>query len=240
MRIILVSQMPREQLSIKLITFLSGFEGITAYSVILGVLLACGLGVPMPEDVTLVAAGILAGLGNISLTGALIVGTIGVLLGDAILFFMGRRYGYKVFSLPGFRRIFTESRIAMARQRILQNQKFICFLARFLPGLRAPIYLTAGIMGVRPLTFLVLDGLAAIISVPFWIYIGFHLGDNIDDTLGYVVKAQKWIIIAVASAVAAIVIYKYYRRRQEKKNPPAPEEKIAEFATPPIETNPPK
>jgi membrane protein DedA with SNARE-associated domain len=231
--------MPREQVSVKLITFLSGFEGITAYSVILGVLLACGLGVPMPEDITLVAAGILAGLKNISLTGAMIVGIVGVLLGDAILFFMGRKYGYKVFALPGFRRVFTESRIALARQRILQNEKSICFMARFLPGLRAPIYLTAGIMGVRPIIFLTLDGIAAMISVPFWIYIGYHLGDNLDDTLRFVMKTQKWILIAVGTALALLIVWHFYRRRQMKSQP-APDQKIAEFTTPPIEINPPK
>lgn len=232
--------MPREQLSVKLITFLSGFDGITAYSVILGVLLACGLGVPMPEDITLVAAGILAGLKNISLAGAMIVGFVGVLLGDAILFFMGRKYGYKVFTLPGFRRIFTEARIAMARQRILQNSKFICFMARFLPGLRAPIYLTAGIMGVRPIVFVALDGFAALISVPVWIYIGYHLGDNIDETLQFVMRTQKWILIAVGIAVVSAIAWKIYRARKLKNELP-PAEHIAEFSEKSVEEiNPPK
>ena len=76
--------------SAKLLAFLSGFSGVTAYAIILGVLLACGLGVPIPEDITLIAAGLLAGLGKISLTGALIAGMVGVLAGDSFLFFLGR------------------------------------------------------------------------------------------------------------------------------------------------------
>ena len=48
--------------STKLIAFLSAFSGGTAYAVILGLLLICGLGVPIPEDITLIAAGILSGL----------------------------------------------------------------------------------------------------------------------------------------------------------------------------------
>ncbi len=53
--------------------------------------------------------------------------------GDTFLFFMGRKFGHRVFMLPGFRRIFTPQRILMAEQKVLSNSKFICFTARFLP-----------------------------------------------------------------------------------------------------------
>ena len=136
-----------------LIEFLQGFDGFTAYAVILGLLLVCGLGVPLPEDITLIGAGFLAALGSISLPGALAAGFFGVLIGDAMLFTLGRLYGRQVFFLPGFRKIFTPARIALAEKKVLNNSRFICFTARFLPGLRAPIYLTAGVMGVRQATF---------------------------------------------------------------------------------------
>ena len=206
--------MAKTNFSYELITFLSGFSGLTAYAAILFVLLICGLGVPIPEDITLVAAGILAALGKISLTGAMIAGFVGVLIGDAFLFFIGRRYGYRVFTLPVFKTIFTEKRILMARKKIISNSRFICFTARFLPGLRAPIYLTAGIMGVRPIVFLTLDGLAALISVPVWVYLGWHFGNNLDEALAYAMSAQKYIILTIASLVAIYVAWKFYQRRK--------------------------
>src|SRR5580693_8202445 len=75
------------------IQFLSNLDGVTAYGAILGLLLVCGLGVPMPEDVTLIGAGVLAALGSISLTGAIIASFAGVLIGDAFMFSLGRIYG---------------------------------------------------------------------------------------------------------------------------------------------------
>src|SRR5680860_604710 len=60
----LTDHVEHTKFSVKLIMFLSDFSGITAYAAILGILLACGLGVPIPEDITLIAAGILAALGN--------------------------------------------------------------------------------------------------------------------------------------------------------------------------------
>ncbi|OFZ19462.1 MAG: hypothetical protein A2Z20_05415 [Bdellovibrionales bacterium RBG_16_40_8] len=194
--------------------YLSGFSGATAYAAILGILLVCGLGVPLPEDITLIAAGILAALNSISFLGATLVGFVGVLLGDCILFFLGRKFGYRVFKLPLFRSFFTERRIQLSRQKVLSNSKFICFTARFLPGLRAPIFLTAGIMGVSPLVFILLDSIAALISVPIWVYFGWYFGSNLDYTLRLAIQAQKYVIISV---LLVVTIYIWIRRRAKRK-----------------------
>lgn len=205
--------MESSSFSYKLIAFLSGFSGFTAYAVILGVLLACGLGVPIPEDITLVSAGVLAALGKISILGAMIAGLVGVLIGDTFLFFLGRFYGYKVFKLRLFRSVFTEDRIEKAKEKIVSNSRFICFAARFLPGLRAPIYLTAGIMGVKPIVFFTLDGLAALISVPVWVYVGYIFGNNLDKVLEVAMEVQGFIIAAVVLLIAGYFIWKKRKKR---------------------------
>lgn len=197
-----------------LITTLSGLSGLTAYGAILGMLLVCGLGVPIPEDITLVSAGILAALGNISLAGALIAGFVGVMLGDTILFFVGRKYGRRVFDSPLFNKFFTPKRMALAEQKVLRNSRFICFTARFLPGLRSPIFLTAGALGVRPMIFWTLDGLAALISVPVWVILGWWVGNNIDDALAHVKQIQTILMISVGTLIVLYLSWRWYRRRR--------------------------
>tara|TARA_B100000749_G_scaffold280893_1_gene280411 strand:- start:13176 stop:13814 length:639 start_codon:yes stop_codon:yes gene_type:complete len=205
--------------SAKLIGFLSGFSGVTAYAAILGVLLACGMGVPIPEDITLIAAGILAGLDKISLFGALVAGMVGVLAGDTFLFFLGRKLGRNAFNLPLLRRYFTPVRIAKAEEKILANSKFICFTARFLPGLRAPVYLTSGVMGVKPSTFFLLDGFAALISVPLWVVAGWYFAKNLDQALEFAKQAQVFIIIAVAILIIGYLLFK--KAKRSRQNNPA-------------------
>lgn len=203
--------------SAKLITFLSGFSGFTAYAIILGVLLACGLGVPIPEDITLIAAGILAGLDKISLTGALLAGFFGVLMGDAFLFFVGRKYGRRVFTMPFFRRIFTPARVEMAEAKIQENAKFVCFTARFLPGLRAPIYLTSGVMGVKPSLFFLLDGFAAFISVPVWVVAGWYFAQNLDEALEFAKAAHVYLFAGVGLLIVTYVGLKMYKSRKKSR-----------------------
>ena len=57
----------------------SNLEGWYAYSSIFSVLFICGLGIPIPEDLTLVTAGYLVYLENIDLGMAILVCFIGVL-----------------------------------------------------------------------------------------------------------------------------------------------------------------
>lgn len=192
----------------KIVLFLSALSGPAGYAAILGMLLICGLGVPIPEDITLLAAGIMAALKSISLIGAIIVGLIGVLAGDAFMFFLGRVYGKKAFKFPIIRSILTPERILLSEQKIRNNSKFICFTARFLPGLRSPVFLTAGAMGVSPVTFFALDGFAALISVPAWILVGWWFGQNIDVALKIAKDIQIFIFTAIVLGIIAYVIYK--------------------------------
>ena len=140
---------------------------------------------------------------------------VGVLAGDGLLFFLGRKLGDRAFDLPMIRKVMTEKRKAMAKEKVLNNSKFICFIARFLPGLRAPTYLTAGAMGVKPATFLMLDGIAALISVPVWIYVGWFIGDKWDESMAIIKKMHITIIIIIA--VVAVVYFLIKRKYRKSK-----------------------
>jgi membrane protein DedA with SNARE-associated domain len=205
--------MERVSLSKKILLSLSALSGPYAYVAILGMLFVCGLGVPLPEDITLIAAGMLAAAESISLPGAFAAGYFGVLMGDILLFLIGRKYGRRVFQLPVFNRIFTEERVVQAEIAIQKNASKICFTARFLPGLRAPIYLTAGILKVRPSVFLLQDGMAALLSVPIWVYLGYKFGSELDTVLRVAKKIQIYLLIGIAT----LIIFWLWRRSQKKK-----------------------
>lgn len=197
-----------------LILSLSQLEGFTAYSAIVGLLLICGLGVPLPEDITLIAAGVLSALGSISFPGAVAAGFFGVLAGDAFLYTVGRVYGRRAFNLPLIRTIMTPRRIALAERKIMRNSHFICFTARFLPGLRSPIFLMSGIMGVRPLVFYGLDGLAALISVPLWVFVGHWVGENLDMAMKIAEQVQLSIAGALVLLIGGYLLFRRIRKRR--------------------------
>lgn len=209
--------MEKETYSFKIFSFLVGAaSGVNAYFIILGVLFLCGLGLPIPEDITLVSAGYLAGIGQISFIGANVVCLVGVLIGDVILFSIGRKFGYSVLSWPIFKRVFSQKRIDKAFERARKRAKIICFIARFMPGLRACIYLSCGIVGVPFRVFILQDSLAALLSVPFFVWIGFKFHDKIDSMFDLLSNAQHYIVI-VAVLVLGFVMYKILKNRNSAK-----------------------
>ncbi|NLD09928.1 MAG: DedA family protein, partial [Xanthomonadaceae bacterium] len=80
------------------------------YVAVFIVLLLCGFGVPIPEDVTLVAGGVIAGLGHANPHIMVVVGLAGVLIGDGVMFLAGRIFGYRILRLKWGARIITRKR----------------------------------------------------------------------------------------------------------------------------------
>jgi len=125
--------------------FLINFFSDYGYFAVLFVLIICGFGVPIPEDITLVSGGVISGLGYTNVHIMLVVSLFGVLLGDSTMYWLGRIYGTKILRFRPIRRFLTLDRLRMVRSKFEQYGNRVLFVARFLPGLRAPIYMVAGI-----------------------------------------------------------------------------------------------
>jgi membrane protein DedA with SNARE-associated domain len=164
------------------------------YVAVFVMLLICGFGVPVPEDITLVTGGVIAGLGHADVHTMFAVGMAGVLIGDGTMFGLGRLYGPRIIKLPGFRRVLTPERFASAQDAFHKYGKWVMFVARFLPGLRTPVFFTAGMSHrVSFPTWLLMDGCAAVISVPIWVYLGYFGAQNWDWMFGILRQFQHGI-----------------------------------------------
>src|SRR6266571_413355 len=86
--------------------------GHFTYLAELALLLGAGLGAPFPEDITLLTAGFLAREGVVRLLPAMAVGYGGVLVGDMLVFRLGRRLGPGILGHKRLSRLFTPERRA--------------------------------------------------------------------------------------------------------------------------------
>ena len=85
------------------------------YLAVFIMLLVCGLGVPVPEDVTLVTGGVIAGLGYADVDTMFAVGMVGVIIGDGLVFSIGRFQGPRVMQLKTVQQIITPDRFLAAQ-----------------------------------------------------------------------------------------------------------------------------
>jgi membrane protein DedA with SNARE-associated domain len=185
------------------------------YAKLAGILLLCGLGLPIPEDISLICAGYLAHLGTVDPHAIFLVCFAAVLGGDALAFTLGRQFGTKLLASRFGHRYFTPRRQRRVRAYFRTYGSKVVFVARFLPGLRFSIFLSAGMLHVRPYVFIVYDALAALVSVPFLVYTAYFFGDKIDYVIKWARRSEYGILI-LACVVVLFVVIKLYRKRRAR------------------------
>ena len=201
-----------------LIALLGGAAGLTAYGLVFLVLLLAGFGLPLPEDIPLVMGGVLVHRGQAVLWKMIVVGYLGIIIGDSIMFGLGRRFGSRVGSAPGFfARVVTAEKRAQVEGMFKKHGEKIVMLARFLPGVRTVTYFTAGSVGMSYLRFMAYDSFAALASAPIFVLLGYYFGSDIESLLTRVAAGERKVIGVLLALVVASVLFNRWRAAREKK-----------------------
>jgi len=172
------------------------------------ILMLCGLGLPMPEDVALLAGGYLAHRGVTRYPITLVVSLLGVITGDNSLYFIGRGVGSNLLTYFGLKKkkpLGDDSSNNIDRLHVFMQRHghLAIFYARFFAGFRALVYLSAGSLGVPPSRFFLYDLAGAAISVPIVVTLGYVFGQQIEKVIHYIGGFQKlfWVVIALSAII---------------------------------------
>ncbi len=221
-----------------LVTLVSGTSGVFAYGIVFAILLACGLGVPLPEDVSLILGGLLVHEGKAALPLMMLTGYVGIIIGDSMIFTIGRRVGSKVGTKPGFfQRIVTPAKRARVEKLFKKHGEKIIMIARFLPGVRSVTYFTAGSVGMKYSHFVFFDSIAALASAPIFVFLGYKFGGELEMLIGQIRKGQRGVLIGMVVVGVALFFVSRWRAKKEKAAEEAAlreqAERASELASPP-------
>ncbi len=192
-----------------LLDFLINSSGAAPYFLVFGFLLICGLGIPIPEDIILVVAGYATYMGITDLWLMILACYVGVILGDSIMFFLGSFFGKKLVRRWPFNKFLSETSLALAKRKLRQRGNKLIFAARFMPGLRAPIFFSAGTLHLPARIFLFYDGVAALLSVPLIVGLAYRYGEQIDRITKEIKKAEHGVAITIL-VIAMVLGIKWY------------------------------
>lgn len=184
--------------------WLLGWLAQASLGLLFGGLVVAGLGVPLPEDILLLAAGSLSHRTGLSPLLVVPVCMLGVLLGDSLLFNSARRLGESAIERPMFRRLLPPKVRQRVEALMRKRGPVIIFVARHVAGLRAPVFALAGMHGMPLKRFLVWDALGMLISVPVTIALGYFFSEHLDRVRAGVDHAEHWVLGGV---VLALVVY---------------------------------
>jgi membrane protein DedA with SNARE-associated domain len=181
---------------------------------ILLVLAGCGL--PLPEDIPLTFTGILLGLPHVQAEyGGLgpavaVIGLLAyssILVGDLVAYKLGTRYGRSLIRYAPFRWAVSERRMARLERWFRRFGNFTVFLGRMVAGIRFVTFLTAGMARMPLSTFVLFDSLAALVTVPAWIFLGYFLGTHFQDIVKWMgrIGTTTWIVVGALFAIGVLV-----------------------------------
>lgn len=201
----------------KILDILLSLSGPTPYFLLFGVLLVCGLGLPIPEDITLFAGGLSAYYGLTDLWLTILVAYLGVIVGDSVIFWLGAVYGRRLTKKWFFHKLLPDERLNSVRTQFHKKGNKLIFAARFMPGLRAPIFFSAGTLHLPYRVFLFYDGLAAFLSVPTIIGAVYYFGDELDKVVRVIQRVEHSILFVIVAVVLAMAAKWYWTHRRLKR-----------------------
>jgi len=184
------------------------------------ILMLCGLGAPFPEEMALIPAGVmLANADNhLNFFHMTLVCTSAILLGDALPFVLGKRYGLAILKLRWVSKVLHPERFAAFERRFAEHGNWAIFTCRFLPGLRLPGYFIAGTLKMSYLRFFALDGMGVLISVPTSIFAAMWVTERFGQAQAKksVHEFMIWVAVAVVGSVVTFVWVRSVRRRRAR------------------------
>ena len=194
--------------------------GFWIYLIMFLLILVQEIGVPvpiLPSEVVLLGGGFLANQGKITFPVMVALLTVATLLGNSLLFYIGRRYGRAALVRYGKHIHLHPERIDRIEAWIGSHGRSILIYGPLLPVLRAYIPALAGVFGVPFRYYISVLVFAALVWSAGLMGLGYALGDHWFDVVTFLRRTAKIVtLLLVLAGVAAIVVLRLRRRAAER------------------------
>lgn len=191
---------------------MAGFE---YYLLFILAMIGCSVGLPYPEEVVLLGAGYLAideATTGVNGYAAMAVCAFGVLLGDSVVYSLGRYIGPPILSRWPFRKHFTPRRIRLARLNFVRHGGKILFPIRLVPVVRAVAHFTAGTLRYSYPRFVLWDGLGIAMIVPVTVWLAWTYGEKVAAAIR---EGNFWIGVTVGAGFAIWAVWFFLIRKKK-------------------------
>jgi len=213
-----------------------------SYIAIVAVLVLTGMGLPVPEEAPIIAAGVLSAHGQLNPWWALVCCIGGALLGDTASYWLGYHFGRGILQRHRWWAHVVTPQRELQLERIIRAHGVKIFLtARFLIGIRSAIYLTAGILRISFVRFILIDALCAGLIITVFFGLSYWFGEQV----GRWIRQGEWAVtIAVILGILVVVgvaAWRYSKRAAAALETAALSEDptaAAESSSPPTEPHP--
>ncbi|MBU6320936.1 MAG: VTT domain-containing protein [Patescibacteria group bacterium] len=163
------------------------------------------IGIFLPGDSLLFAAGLLAGSGLLRYLPLATVVALAAILGDTVGYWFGRRVGSALFKRPDSR-LFKREYLERTERFYTTYGPRAVLLARFVPIVRTLAPVLAGVARMRYATFLSYNMLGGIIWGAGVVSLGYFLGTAVPGIQHYVLPISLGIIVVSFLPIALNIV----------------------------------
>ena len=172
--------------------------------------LLAALALPLPASTILAAAGAFAAQGYFSLTLVLVVAFIGNITGDAIGYFVSKRYGVPLLRKIGFEKMVTSHLYTSLVEYMGHFSYSLIFFSRFLTGVGSLVNVISGITHVRYVVFFGIGIFGEMVYVLLYGLVGYFLGSEWENNLSFLLEATG--VIITFGVVISVIQYGVFKR----------------------------
>jgi membrane protein DedA with SNARE-associated domain len=186
-----------------------------SYLGIIVVLILTGSGLPVPEEVPIIIAGVASAQGSLNPWLAVLCCLVGALLGDCVMYTAGYHFGHNIFrEHPWFARFLKPARERRIEQMIAKHGMKVFLFSRFLVGLRMPVYLTAGILRVPFRKFILFDAFCASAVIGTFFGLSYAFADHIRGWWKSIRQLEIGLTVTIVAGLVGVGVYFYVRHQR--------------------------
>jgi membrane protein DedA with SNARE-associated domain len=184
------------------------------YAILFGVVFVEQAGFPVASVPILLGVGALSADGRFSFAVALLVALAASLPADVAWFEMGRRKGYRVLRLLCKISIEPDTCVQSATGAFSRYGMGTLVVAKFIPGMGVVTTPMAGMMGMPPVRFLLLDGTGAALWAGLYLALGVIFRRQLEDVAAVVGRTGVSLAAVLICTIGGYLGWKWLGRRR--------------------------
>jgi membrane protein DedA with SNARE-associated domain len=187
---------------------LAGLLSHYGYLAVAAFMVAEGCGIPLPAETMLVTAAAFASRGKLSISGVVLAGALGGIIGGTMGYLIGARGGLPLLRRHGGRMGVDDAKLARAQDFFRRRGGSAAFLGRFVAFLRMIVPILAGVGGMPFGRFSAYNAAGAVVAALMYGMLGYEFGRDLPALEHHLTLATLGLV-----ALALVVMTVMWRRR---------------------------
>ncbi len=200
------------------------------YVLVFAIVFAEAVGLPAPAALALLAGGAAVASGMLSGPAVLLLAIAAMLLGDSLLYVLGRYMGWGLLGFLCKVSANPETCILRAAESFYKRGRITLVIAKFIPGVNTMAPPLAGSMKMRPQQFLRLDATGAALYATAYSALGFLFRDFLVAITRGLQVASHALEMTLLAGLIGYIVYRIWLYRKHAVYRVVPRVQVEELA----------